>query len=337
MDEKISIIVPVYNVEKYLRRCLDSICCQTYKNLEILLIEDGSTDASPEICDEYQKKDDRIVVIHKQNEGISCARNDGIAAATGQYLMYADSDDWMEPDMVEYMYTNLKNAGVRLAFCGYYSVVKNRRLRHTVKEDKILSRREAIHEMDGINVVGMIPSLIWLQIAERGVMDQVRFPEHRTFEDVMTTYKVVEQVDEVLLLKEAKYNYFSRPGSITHSNKENVDLARCYAYETRYRDLVERYPELKDSMLYRYLYTYTKVIRGGISERNKAAFMERRAFFRSQKENLSQNPYVKWIERMELPLLANSNGRQNPRLWGYEVIRMAGRVPWKLGEMLSRC
>ena len=100
----ISVIVPVYNVEQYLDRCVCSILNQTYQNLEIILVDDGATDSSGRMCDEYAKRDERIKVVHKQNGGLSDARNAGLAAATGEYIGYVDSDDWIEPDMYEKMY-----------------------------------------------------------------------------------------------------------------------------------------------------------------------------------------------------------------------------------------
>lgn len=107
--ETISVIVPVYNAEKYLDRCVESIVAQTYKNLEIILVDDGSTDNSPAICDAWAKKDSRIRVIHKKNGGVSSARNAGLDACTGDYIGFADADDWMEPDMYEVLIGNAKD------------------------------------------------------------------------------------------------------------------------------------------------------------------------------------------------------------------------------------
>jgi glycosyltransferase involved in cell wall biosynthesis len=336
MEEKVSIVVPVYNMEDYLKKCVDSICRQTYSNLEIILVDDGSTDSSPELCDEYQKRDARIKVIHKKNEGLSCARNDGIDSATGEYLMFADSDDWLEPDMVEYMYTNIKKSGVRLAICGYYTVKGNKKRRHSVKEDRILERRAAMRELTDFSEPGYIPNPAWIQIMERGLMDNIRFPAGRIYEDALTTYKLVEEADRVLVLKEPKYNYYQRKGSIIHGNQERINLARCYTFEVRYCDLRERYPELEDIMLYKYLYTYTKMARDGVSEENMPEFMQRRKFFREKADELYHNPYVKRIEQIEIPLLAQSSGKSSVRLWVLEFIRMSKKIPWKIRRMAGK-
>lgn len=119
MNPKISIIVPIYNVEKYLQKCVDSILCQTYKNLEIILVNDGSPDNCPAICDEYAKKDKRIKVIHKQNGGVSSARNAGLDVATGKYVQFVDSDDWVEPEYSKTMINLIEENNCDLGICGY--------------------------------------------------------------------------------------------------------------------------------------------------------------------------------------------------------------------------
>ena len=118
--DKISVVVPVYNVEKYLRKCIDSIINQTYKNLEIILVDDGSPDKCGEICDEYAKKDNRVKVIHKKNAGVSSARNDGIDNATGEYIIFVDSDDWLEDNAIEIMVDKLNEYDYDCVFCNFY-------------------------------------------------------------------------------------------------------------------------------------------------------------------------------------------------------------------------
>ena len=116
----ISLIVPIYNVELYLSQCVESILIQTYTNLEVILVDDGSTDNCGKICDDYRNIDSRIIVIHKQNGGLSDARNTGIEIATGNYLCFIDSDDWIEPDMIEFLYNNLVNYDADLYMCDYF-------------------------------------------------------------------------------------------------------------------------------------------------------------------------------------------------------------------------
>lgn len=122
MSAKISIIVPVYNIEKYIVRCIESILNQTYSNLEIILVDDGSTDSSGGICDEYAKKDDRIVVIHKVNGGLSDARNAGLKVVTGDYIGYVDGDDWIDSTMYEDMLSVMEAKDIKLSICRYKKV-----------------------------------------------------------------------------------------------------------------------------------------------------------------------------------------------------------------------
>ena len=120
MDEKVSIIVPVYNVEKYLDKCIESIVNQTYRNIEIILVDDGSPDKCPEICNEWAKKDDRIKVIHKENGGLSSARNAALEIAQGDYITFVDSDDWIENDMIQSMLTCAAKNDADIVCCGFY-------------------------------------------------------------------------------------------------------------------------------------------------------------------------------------------------------------------------
>ena len=123
-ENKISVIVSIYNIEKYIQRAVESICAQTYSNLEIILVDDGSTDSSGRICDEYAKKDNRIRVIHKKNGGLSSARNEGIKAATGEYIAFVDGDDWVDKSMYEDMLKAMYTYDADIAICNYKAVGK---------------------------------------------------------------------------------------------------------------------------------------------------------------------------------------------------------------------
>ena len=152
-DYLISIIIPVYNVEKYLRKCLDSIINQTYKKLEIILIDDGSTDNSGKICEEYAKKDDRIIVIHKENAGVSSARNRGIELANGKYIGFIDSDDWIEENMYETLYQNLLQFDVDISMCNY-SIIRNHKKtfhKHDLEDGILIDNKKEFFELLRLN------------------------------------------------------------------------------------------------------------------------------------------------------------------------------------------
>ena len=125
LNMKISIIVPVYNAEEYLSKCLESLVNQTYRNIEIILVDDGSTDASPQMCDEYAQKDDRIIVIHKENEGLSLTRNVGMAAITGDFFTFVDSDDWLSYNYVENLVVALEANDIDIVFTSYGPRIKS--------------------------------------------------------------------------------------------------------------------------------------------------------------------------------------------------------------------
>jgi hypothetical protein len=183
---------------------------------------------------------------------------------------------------------------------------------------------------------GGIQGQSWGQLIEKSVLENVRYPQGCIYEDTLTEYKVIESAGKMVVLHEAKYYYVQRSGSITHGDVERVNLGICYANEARYIDLVSRRPELKDNVLHRYLYNFTKLARDGVSEKNMKEFLERREFFRSVYDDLRANPYMKWMEKLELPLLYKSDGKKSVCLWILEMFRMTARIPWMLREQRSR-
>ncbi len=212
-SELISIIVPVYKVEKYLSKCLDSIISQTYKNLEIILVDDGSPDSSGKICDEYAIKDQRIQVIHKENGGVATARNCALDIAKGEYIGFVDSDDWIEPDMYEFLINNIKKYNADISMCG-----------ETIYENGEISVNKAdgsVVEMDcnmakKETVIGGSMGLIWNKIYKKSVVENVRFsPEYGCSEDLLFVYQCVANSSKILLDNQSKYSYFRREGGIT--------------------------------------------------------------------------------------------------------------------------
>ena len=156
MEDLITVIVPVFKVEKYLEKCVKSICCQTYKNLEIILVDDGSPDNCGKMCDKYAKSDKRIKVIHKENGGLSDARNAGIKMATGKYIAFVDSDDYVSNDYIEYMYKILKKENAKISICELQIVWKNTTIENN-KENKVqkLTSKQALENLlysQGIDV-----------------------------------------------------------------------------------------------------------------------------------------------------------------------------------------
>ncbi len=227
-DEKdlISIIVPVYNVGQYLDRCMTSILQQTYRRLEIILVDDGSTDSSPAKCDAYARKDSRVRVIHKPNGGLSDARNAGLAVASGDYIGYVDSDDWIEPDMYERMHQACAAHGAQLAVCRYFCEYKD----HTVAGgggSVVPLSREALLE---IYISGheeyVIYNSVWSKLFHRDLVSGALFPKGRNSEDIMYTTRAFCKVERAVYLDQCFYHYvLDREGSIMNEvdNKRMFD------------------------------------------------------------------------------------------------------------------
>ena len=247
MSNKISVIVPIYNVEKLLRKCLDSLIAQTYKNLEIILVEDGSPDNCGRICDEYAEKDDRIIVIHQENAGVCAARNAALEIATGDYYGFADPDDYLEPDMFEYLITNLKKHDADISCCRYYRHLRDGRvIKKTDGELYIFSREEAIKELLKINT---IKAVFWNKLFKKELFEGVTFPEGLIYEGTIMVHRLFQKCDKIVYLPEAKYYYYDFEESYVNNKSLKHQCNYVLAQIIRYTDLVDEFPELKRKMI----------------------------------------------------------------------------------------
>ena len=210
-EPKISVIVPVYKVEPYLRKCLDSIVNQTYRNLEIILVDDGSPDNCGAICDEYAAKDQRVRVIHKANGGLSSARNAALEIATGAYIGFVDSDDWIEVKMFEVLLSGLQTAGADISVCGHYEEYKSHRKEFTWPKQLVLDKERALEKLLQND---QMKNLVWDKLFCRNLFDNIRFPEGKTFEDMAIMHWLFLQAEKVVCLPNALYHYLQRSGSI---------------------------------------------------------------------------------------------------------------------------
>lgn len=236
MTDKISVIVPVYNVKKYIKRCLDSIIEQTYKNLEIILIDDGSTDGSGEICDEYIEKDERIQVLHKANGGLSSARNIGIERATGNYIGFVDSDDWIAKDMYEYLWKLCKRDNFDIAVCGIKRVIRFEEKENASEKEKICIYTQEEYLKKFFRVHTQDPNHFACNKLYRSqIIKQIRYPEGLTSEDVEGTFLALLLSERIILSEQVKYFYWNNPDSITNQkfNLRQMDLYKiwCHVYQ----------------------------------------------------------------------------------------------------------
>ena len=211
----ISVIIPVYNVEDYLVRSVDSVLNQTYRNLEIILVDDGSTDMSGAMCDSFAEQDERIKVIHKKNGGLSDARNAGLEVATGDYIGYIDSDDWAEPDMFEMMLTNCEKYGADVAACRYSRVFKDFTSNKSTDLILHMTRDEALETYICENTDRPIYNSVWSKLFKRELVKDYRFPFGKKSEDIMYTTKAFCNMNSCVYIDKALYNYVcDREGSI---------------------------------------------------------------------------------------------------------------------------
>ncbi len=214
-NELISVIVPVYNMEKYLERCVNSILRQTYGRLEIILVDDGSTDTSPGLCDAFAKKDSRVMVVHKENGGLSDARNAGLAVATGDYIGYVDSDDWIEQDMYERMYRACVEQDAQLCVCRYFCEYADRTLGGGSAESVPLTREELLRIYIGGHARYVIYNSVWSKLFRRSLVEGMTFPKGRNSEDITYTTRAFCRLEKAVYLDRCLYHYvLDREGSI---------------------------------------------------------------------------------------------------------------------------
>ena len=239
----ISVIVPVYNVEKYLSKCIDSIIAQTYTNLEILLVDDGAKDSSGAICDEYAQRDSRIRVIHKENGGLSDARNRGIEEARGEYLGFIDSDDYIDPDMYEVLYETLTKHDADMSMCGVYELYDGQEARQV---DKISDFSCTPEEAMKIVIDGQINYAYAVnKLYKRELFDEIRYPVGKIIEDAFVILFLLEKTKKVALTDARKYYYFHRENSITSRTFSKKHYDCIEAHENNYKFIIEHHPSLE--------------------------------------------------------------------------------------------
>ena len=246
----LTVIVPVYKVEKLLRRCVDSILHQTYRNLEVILVDDGSPDSSGKICDEYMAADPRVLALHKTNGGQSSARNMALDRARGEYITFVDSDDWIEPDAYRQMMECMLRHDVRLVCAGRWDdseATGASALGLCPNREEVLS---SVEVMGRIFTWDRCDSAPWDKIYHKSLFAELRFPEKMIYEDVAIIYRVVEKAERVCMLDLPFYHYCHRQGSTTTEPLSK----RKFLYEAHtekiYEDVSRKYPQIEPQVRY---------------------------------------------------------------------------------------
>lgn len=238
---EISVIIPVYNMEKYLNRCVDSVLSQTFTDIEIILVDDGSTDNSPEICDNYKEIDDRIIVIHKPNGGLSDARNAGLDVATGNYIGFVDSDDYIDHRMYEILYDLIVTNNADIAHCLMKKITDNdfiiNHITYNQSEVNTYQHKDFIENYFP-NFPHIIPSPVCSKLFRKKIFNEIRFPVGQYYEDSYIQLRTLDLCQSIVVINLELYYYVQREGSIMHSeyspkwfqgtnnNNNNIDFFR---------------------------------------------------------------------------------------------------------------
>lgn len=238
----ISVIVPVYNVAPFLKDCIESIRSQTYINLEIILVDDGSTDSSGKLCDEYMQIDSRIKVIHQKNQGLSAARNTGIEYAKGEFYVFIDSDDRIHRTTLQVMYTAMQRSNAELVICSHKMIQETEHTKPSSKDifiegkEEILTGRECIRRIYATSISAeekVDMTVAWNKLYKRSMFCHLRYPTGRLHEDEFVTYKVLYPLTKVLYIKSPLYDYRIRAGSIMASESANRLKDKMDAFEEK--------------------------------------------------------------------------------------------------------
>ena len=242
-NDLISIIIPVYKVEKYLEKCIESVLKQTYTNLQIILVDDGSPDNCGKICDEYAKKDSRIEAIHKANGGLSDARNVGISKAKGRYIGFVDSDDYIKEDMYEILLNLIKKYDADVSICNLYDVIDgNECIRNKENGIREYSRIDILKE---ILLDKNIQSYAWNKLYKKELFDEIKYPIGKKYEDIGTTFYLFEKCNKIVVTSEPEYYYLKRADSLVNNVAESTILDYTEIIIQRYLYIKQNIKELR--------------------------------------------------------------------------------------------
>ena len=251
----ISVIVPVYNVAQYLEKSIASIQQQTYKNLEIILVDDGATDESGRLCEQIAEQDERVLVYHKENEGLSQARNDGLKQAHGDYVIFIDSDDYIHSEMIASLYQQLVKEDADVSSCGVMNVYANSESPQTENQDDyfVCDTETFLREY----LIGeKIPGTICNKLIKKEVAAQLTFPKGLIYEDAYYHFDLIKVAKKYVVNTNPYYYYFHRGDSITTKPYAEKDLAYIDIYQKFYTEVVKEYPNLTEVAFFRLAYAH---------------------------------------------------------------------------------
>ncbi|WP_461879753.1 glycosyltransferase family 2 protein [Fusicatenibacter sp.] len=320
---KISVIVPVYKVEKFINKCVDSILAQSFTDFELWLVDDGSPDNCGVICDEYAQKDNRVKVIHKENGGLSDARNTALDVMQGEYVFFVDSDDWIAKDTFESMYAAVKRTGAKVATGNMISVNedgKERELYSPTQEEKILKGEEMLTTLLRPNACN--------RLYKAEIFQDLRFPVGRLYEDVFVYHKILTQIDSMVLTGKNTYYYLVRDGSIMNSeyNIKFTDIVDAVYERAKWLDSIGQKNLADETRLF--VYSQVAVAYAHLDKRNCEHF-ERlnqiKLLYDECYEKMIKAKQIGWKQKIRLFVLKNSPSLHTA-LWGRKMaINLGGQ------------
>ncbi len=314
MKPKISVVLPIYNVEKYLETCVKAMTGQTYQNLEIILVDDGSPDGCPALCDELAKTDERIRVLHKENGGLSDARNAGTQIATGEYITFVDSDDVVTETYVEYLYSLIEKYGCDMSLCTHTVVFEDgKKIPYGDGTDEMLDAKECLRRMLYHDV---IDTSAWAKLYRTEMAREILYPKGKLFEDIGTTYRFFLASGKIACGYQSQYFYMQRQNSIVSGkfNPHKLDLLEMT--DKMAEDVEKVYPDLAQAILRRRVYARFSTLNqmldvdGYKKERDEII-----SFIKAHKREIMADEHAPGRDKMAMRMLS----------MGYPVYRMA----WK--------
>lgn len=297
-SDLISIIVPIYKVEKYIEKCIKSIVDQSYQNLEIILVDDGSPDKCPDICDKWAKIDDRIKVIHKVNGGLSDARNVGFTLSTGKYIGFVDSDDYIEKNMYEKLYVALKSENADLAICNLEKVQEDGNvlsMKSPIKNETC-DNVQYLSKLASPSIPGWYYVTVWNKLYRREILEEIKFPVNKIHEDEFVIHEIIYKCKKIVSIDEKLYKYVQRNGSIMSTIPKVNTLDAVEAICARIQFFEEnRLDELLEDTIKRLKYIYDE--RRFEMTQPKGKTEKRRA---REIDSMFRNTYFKYDKTMSV-------------------------------------
>lgn len=301
----ISVILPVYNVESYLPACMESLFAQTYGNLEFVMVDDGSTsEECARMCDEYSRLDDRVVVFHKENGGLSDARNYGIRHSHGEYVTCVDPDDAVDKDYVEYLYALVEKYQCMMSVCQHRVRYDNGQVKDLGSEgDEKMPNRECLERMLYHDV---IDTSAWAKLYHRNLFENVEYPTGKLFEDIGTTYALMLQCDEIAVGYESKYTYNFHNNSIVNGTFSMSKLDMLEMTDKMAKDVLGVYPDLQAAVLRRQVYARLSTLNQMLNASGDEIERKRReiiSYVMENSKNVAKDPKTPKRDRLAFILL----------------------------------